>query len=291
MFQQLLIEKIDAAKQILASRGQVFENSASFQTPQHQISIHTCFGPLQCGKTVNQDAALAVIFDDNSKIKWACALADGVSSSLLSEVGSRIATWTALATFIENRQWTSPQSRAMTAMHVAQSAICELATALKGDLIDLKYKPSYLPAPAYRHVVNRQTCFQTTLCLVWCDGKSIFLASVGDSGALQSTTAKTCINLFFPDLAKSHVNAICPTIDKVELDHWQSIAATNTFLAVFTDGVAKGLTEKHGNQLPPAFNLRQAFSQGQAEDCLNDLVASTSEEAADNMTLLMVSPS
>lgn len=290
MLQKLLLEKINASRQILVSCGMVFENSASFRTSQQSVSIHTCLGPQQSGKSVNEDAALAACFEDGFPIKWACALADGVSSSLLSEVGSQVATWKALASLVEDRRWTTPKSRALRAVHAAQSAICQLAVALKEDLVELKYKPTYLPAAAYRHIVNRQTCFQTTLCLVWCDGKSIYIASVGDSGALQSTDAQSCIKLFFPDLEVSHVNAISPAIDKVKLDQWQKISAANTLLAVFTDGVAKGLTEQHGNQLPPAFSLQKAFSRGNAEDCLIELVASTSEEAADNMTLLITRP-
>ena len=288
MTQQLVFEEIETARKTLSDKGLVFESTASFQTSGQAVSIHTCIGPLQSGKTVNQDAALAVRFDDSFHIKWACALADGVSTSLLSEVGSRVATWTALAALVASPKWIRSHSRALKAFEAAQAAISELATKLKQDLDELRYKPSYLPAPAYRHVVNRQTCFQTTLCLVYSDGKSIHIATVGDSGALLYSDAKGCKELFFPDLSVSRVNAICPTIISIKLDQCLTIPASNSQLAVFTDGVAKGLAERLGNQVPVESDFRQVFSKERAEDYLIELAASTSEEAADNMTLLIV---
>lgn len=288
MTQQLVFEEIETARKTLSDHGLVFESTGSFQTSGEAVSIHTCIGPLQSGKTVNQDAALAVRFDDSFHIKWACALADGVSTSLLSEVGSRVATWTALAALVASPKWIRSHSRALKAFEATQAAISELGTKLKTDLGELRYKPSYLPAPAYRHVVNRQTCFQTTLCLVWLDRTSIHIASVGDSGALLYSDAKRCKELFFPDLSVSRVNAICPTINTVRLDQYLTVPASSSQLAVFTDGVAKGLAERFENQVPLGFDFPQAFPNERAEDCLSELAASTSEEAADNMTLLIV---
>lgn len=291
MLQQAILTHTDAARRTIAERGQALEHSGHFQTALHQVSFHTCIGTTQSGKTVNQDAVLAVVCDDRSPIKWACAIADGVSSSLLSEAGSRIATWVSLAALLQSQKWTSSQSRALAAIRSAQSAIADFGAVLQQDLVELKFKPSYLPAPAYRYVVSRQTYCQTTLCLVWCDGKSIFIANVGDAGALQSAPGKPCIKLFFPNLRVSQVNAISPLTPKVELDHWSKVAAPKANLAVFTDGVAKGLTERTGDELPADFNLEHRVLVRQAKECLEDLVAATSEEAADNMTLLAVSPS
>ncbi|QDV85405.1 protein phosphatase 2C domain-containing protein [Planctomycetes bacterium TBK1r] len=288
---ELEFEIIDASRRTIAQFGSVFETSGSFSTDQHSISFHTSIGPPQVGKTVNEDAILGFRSEDNSSIHWACAVADGVGSSTYPEVGSRSATWAALAYLVEHQKHRSARTQGIDAIHFAQAAILKLAATLKADLTDLKFKPSYLPTPAYRRVVNRQSCFQTTLCLVWCDGQSIFLASVGDSGALQSSANKGLSKLFFPDVTHPQVNALCPSLSTISIDDWQEISARQTSLAVFTDGVAKSLVDRHGDRIFKELEFDALFSSGSAERSLHDLELATPEDAADNMSLLLVRPS
>lgn len=285
---ELESEIVDASRQTIAQFGSVFETSGSFSTDQHSVSFHTSVGPPQVGKTVNEDAILGFLGIDNAPIRWACAIADGVGSSTFPEVGSRSATWAALACLVENQKHRSARRQGLDAVHFAHASILQLAATLKDDLADLKFKPSYLTARAYQHVVNRQSCFQTTLCLVWCDGQSIFLASVGDSGALQSSANGSLSKLFFPDVTHPQVNALCPSLSTITMDNWENVSARKTSLAVFTDGVAKSLVEQHGEILYDAREFDNLFSSGSAEGNLDALAAATSEDAADNMSLLLV---
>jgi len=280
-------EVIGASRSILKNYGEVFEHSADFVWGHHIVSAQTCLGPEQAGKTVNEDAILAIQCRDGSTIKWACAIADGVSTSVLSAVGSRVATWAALAGLCESTRRHSPKSQALDAVRYAHEGIRSLAKFLDDDHLELQFKPQYLPAPAYRRAVERRSCLQTTLCIVWCDGRSIFIASVGDSGALLSTRTDPCNSLFFPDVSSSQVNAVCSKLESIELDQWQQISASNLTLAVFTDGVAKSLAETYGSQLDD-FRLDNFTLANSATELLDTLATSTSEEAADNMSLLVV---
>lgn len=285
--EQLGSEVIGMAQGILENFGDVHEDSADFTCGNQVISARTCFGPEQAGKTINEDALLAIRCHDGSRITWACAIADGVGTSLLSSVGSRVSTWTALAGLFESANRRSPESQALDAMRSAKDAIRTVADALEEDLRDLRFKPKHLPAPAYRHAIKQLSCLQTTLCLVWCCGRSVFIASVGDSGALLSTNAVPEVPLFFPDVSSSHVKAIGPKLERIELDQWQQISVRRLSLAVFTDGVAKSLVEKYGSQLDE-FSLDTFIRTNSAADLLDTLTGSTSEEAADNMSLLVV---
>ena len=276
-------------EEVVSKYGMAYENTAQFSTDNQDVSLHTCFGPFQAGKTVNEDAVLGVKCNGTTTLKWVCALADGVGSSLLSQVGSRVATWVAIASLLECCDRTSHRKRADIAIAQALAAITTLGETLKQDVSELRYKPSYLPAPAYRHIVNRQTCFQTTLCLVWSDGRSIFLASVGDSGALHTYRGRNCKTLFFPEVSNPRVNAICPTLSDIGLDHWDKVKANQTTLAVFTDGVAKSLVEQHGDKFPKGFDLHEFCSRKHADNILTTMTETTSEEEADNMSLLVVS--
>ncbi len=177
---------IGKSKERVSQYGIVYENTAHFSTDSQRVSLHTCIGPPQPGKSINEDAVLGVKGNGTSAIEWVCAIADGVGSSLLSQIGSRVATWVAITSLFESSERTSPRKRADIAIAQTLAAIRTLGETLKQDVSELRYKPAYLPAPAYRHIINRQTCFQTTLCLVWSDHRSIFIASVGDSGALKT---------------------------------------------------------------------------------------------------------
>ena len=289
MFANIDDEVIAECKAVVAKYGAACEGTADFCTDDQSVSLHTCFGPPQAGKTLNEDAVLGIQCNDTAPIRWACALADGVGSSMLSEVGSRVATWVAIASLLECSHRTAPREQANTAFAQTLAAIGTLGEKLKNDVSELKYKPPYLPAPAYHYVVDQQMCFQTTLCLVWSDGSSIFVASVGDSGALQATSKHRCQTLFFPEVSDPQVNAICPTLHQIQLDHWQKLRAKQSTLAVFTDGVAKSLVEKHGTQFAKSFDVEDFCSGKQAVDLLADMTATTSEDEADNLSLLVVS--
>ena len=267
--------------------GEVFENTAEFSLDNHVVSVQTCFGPEQTGKSINQDAGLAIHCRNGSPIKWACAIADGVGTSPFSEVGSRAATWAALVGLCESTQRQRPKSQALDAVCRAHETIRILARSLEADLTKLRFKPKYLPAPAYRHAVERRSCFQTTLCIVWCDGHSIYIASVGDSGALLATKNEPCKCLFFPDVSSSYVNPISAGLESIGLDYWVQTPVGGVTVAVFTDGVAKSLAEQHGSQLAN-FGLHSFIQKRTASELLAVLSDSTSEEAADNMSLLVV---
>ena len=67
------------------------------------------------------------------------------------------------------------------------------------------------------------------------------------------------------------------------------VKAKQMTLAVFTDGVAKSLVEQHGDRFPELFNLHEFCSQKHADEILSSMTETTSEEEADNMSLLVVS--
>ena len=120
---------------VISKYGIACETSAQFCSGDHRLSLHTCFGPAQAGKTVNEDAVLGVQCNDSTPIKWACALADGVGSSLLSEVGSRVATWVAIASLLECSKRTAPRKRADVAIAQALSAIPQAGRTTKTGCI------------------------------------------------------------------------------------------------------------------------------------------------------------
>lgn len=87
------------SEECLSARGTVCAGSGCLSWSTGKLTMHTDYGRADQDKDTNQDFALAWVAadDQDGSVRWAIALADGVTSSWYAEYGAEIACWTALA--------------------------------------------------------------------------------------------------------------------------------------------------------------------------------------------------
>jgi hypothetical protein len=274
----------------LRRHGSVIAGTGAFNWKDGMLAIHTDFGPAGQDKEENQDFVLAwTPDDDKSTIDWAVAMADGVTSSFLSGDGARIACsagLTALITDEESRNW---RERARRAMNAAGTALGEVADEI---LIDPdRFRPAEEFDSTWRYLLREGRFLQTTLSLVWSEGRRLNVAIVGDGGVITDGYGSELTEVTeLIDEATNRVHALGPNNRIVsEFDFADSIELLGTgVVAIFTDGIGRGITQCPAELFEVIRNEQQSSDGQMARRIVQELMTRRPMDFEDNLTLALV---
>jgi len=279
----------------LYEHGEIRVGCGSFDLGFVHGSLYTGFGPRTQDKDTNQDYALAWWpHSDKSgtRVRFALALADGVTDSYRAEWGAALACWAALRDLSQANNSDEATAVGERAFVAAGNAIADLANELARDPRASCPEGQFLST--WRYMLLNGRLLETTLSLLWVEDERLCLAIVGDAGALwrvhDSSPSDQGRVLAQCDLATSVVRALgprCPTV--VPFDCWGEESLSDGFLCtLFTDGIGRSLGTDPLMILDDLDKLEAAAVPNQAHSYIEQALADRPEQFDDNVTLAIV---
>jgi serine/threonine protein phosphatase PrpC len=285
---------VSSDQQWLRHHGELAVGSGCMRSEQYCLAMHTDFGPLDQDKTTNQDYALAwkqhaiSMRDPPSLI---IAIADGVTSSFLSELASALVCSVAVRTLAEH-----VDDESVTPQRRIENAVTAAASAVSATVAELGRNPSGTCPPGiypitWRYMLQYGRLFQTTLTLAWFDGHWLRVGVVGDGGMLwwDDRVSRICVEAQC-DLATQEVHALGPAVEQpVVLDRYVDREMTRPFTcALFTDGVGRGIGASHALLLDELSSPESESADNPAERFIQRAIAGGGVEFSDNLTLAVL---
>jgi serine/threonine protein phosphatase PrpC len=283
------------SRQCLVERGETIVGSGCFRSGSVCGALHTDFGPKDQDKGTNQDYILAWrprAAKTRGDVRCAIALGDGLTTSFRSEYASALACWVALRAVVDADPTTAPKTLAGNAFNAAGLAIGRLADELGGDPQASCPPGQFLST--WKYILRKGALFQTTLTLAWLDQDAMYVAMVGDGGALwrsyEGNRKGTDRVLAACDLDSQHVYALGPTERCVqEFDCWREEKLNGPFLcALHTDGVGRGLGSDPLVLLDELENLQAEGEENAARRFIEQAIEQRPKEYGDNLTLAVI---
>jgi hypothetical protein len=253
--------------------------------------VHSEYGPATQDKDTNQDYVIA--WQDRAETQehdgfWAIVMSDGVTSSYWAERAAEVACWTSLASLIELWGSRGAKQLAVSSVDAAGEAIGRVADVITKS--PEKHRPKDEFEATWEYVLSEGLLLQTTLTLVWWDGR-LHIAIVGDGAvAVRDSSDAACRAVAGSDLQTSRVHAIGPNNRQVaELDGWDSLELQMPCsLAIFTDGVARGVSSDASEIFACADAAMKDGKTNPARCVLGSLQQNRPKEFEDNLTLGLV---
>ncbi|MDA7979475.1 MAG: protein phosphatase 2C domain-containing protein [Pirellulales bacterium] len=272
----------------LATTGNVCARSGVLAWSDGSLAIHTDFGPEGQDKDTNQDFALAwTSGNEEDALRWAVALADGVTSSWHAEHAAELACWKGLESLIQS----SPSEvRARDAFSAAGNAIGRVGDSIEADA------EAYLPegefASTWRFTLREGLLLQTTLSFTWMENGTIHLAFVGDGGAtveLCEGNQKSLEIVGDIDDCTNRVHALGPRNRQVsESDVYRAFDEQRVRrIGMYTDGVGRGLNTSSRSFLEELDDA-ESLHQNVAARLIAGWVNSAPNQFEDNLSLAVV---
>ncbi len=167
---------IQQATRRCKSRGKLILESGSFSNKRFSVSAATDSG----AKTENEDY-VALFQSDSHPQEIAIAIADGVGSSLLSEVAAKLACVTALGMIATAKRFDDAFP-----IQTASRVLRRIGSRIK-NASSIRLPDSVCPS-MWDAAVEYQKVFQTTLTVIWTDDEQLKILSLADGGILASAT-------------------------------------------------------------------------------------------------------
>jgi serine/threonine protein phosphatase PrpC len=208
------------------------------------INLLSIAGPEGSDKSdLNQDAALAWRADGphTRAPDWIVAVADGVTSSRSSELGSDFAVHQAIIQLLKAYDDNiRAEQLGGFVFNEIQKLFLQIGDKLKKH--PLKYIPPNEYATTWKRNVKKGRLLQTTLALAWAKGNQFHYASLGDSGLELYSNNNLRFKMKECDLDTNKVEAFGPNGG-----YHKSLLQTNTIklndpcvLILCTDGILRG---------------------------------------------------
>lgn len=207
----------------LEATGSLYEQQASMPPGETAASMASVAGE----KDRNEDAVLMWVPPAGSSVRWAAAVADGVSACFHPQLASRLACAVGLADVCENAA--SPSGSAP--VQAAQRCFDRLATLVQSDPDAMR--PAAATSSMWKRVVRDGAYAQTTLIVLWQDDAALHIEGVGDGGLLVEVAGD--LFEYLPGSNRS-VRCLGPGRSGFQVDYrlafprWSRVAA-------FTDGM------------------------------------------------------
>ncbi len=238
-------------------------------------------------KWPNEDFVLTWVpnSEGSENVAWAVAMADGVSSSYFAREAAELVCWTALEHLV-NSSSVSSLTVAEEAVSHATETLYQLGELVRADPQGCMPLDDY--ASTWAYVLRKGRFLQTTLTLAWECEDILFLAIVGDGGALLSSGKHETVDWITSKSKDSHVvHALGP--DKLsgqQLDLACSIEVSRAYeLALFTDGLHPAISGSPGYCFERP-TLRHAANSARA--IIGEWLQTDPSQFDDNLTLALV---
>ena len=282
----------EASHERLAAGGSLCTGSGVLAWNGGRLDLHTDFGPPDQDKEGNQDFVLAWVPHQprTQGLRWAVALADGVTSSYHAEVAAEVACWSGLAAVVGPE--TTPAERARAGIDAAGQSIGALADLIEDDAD--AHRPDGEFESSWRYTVREGLLLQTTLTLAWLEGNRFCVAMVGDGGAvveLDGGAEPRLEVLAEADASTSQVHALGPRNRTVlELDCWREVEIDGrSRLALYTDGVCRGVQLSERSLFAESDSVCRADGgTNVAESLVRRWIKTDARAFEDNLTLVLV---
>jgi hypothetical protein len=289
---------LDENRVWLAERGKVVIGSGCFKSGRISASLHSDFGPADQDKETNQDYALAwwpSAAEAQPRLRFALALADGLTTSFRSECAAALACWVGVRALVENVGAAQPADLAKLACNEAGLTIGQLADELARDPQDSCPEGQFLST--WKYILKKGGLFQTTLTLAWLDGDHFHIAMVGDGGALwrgyrgpRNAPQATDRILATCDLESHQVCALGPAQRSVQdFDCWHDEELNGPFLcALSTDGIGRARGASPRALLDELEGLQAAGEENPAQRFIERAIRQRPKDFDDNLTLAVI---
>ncbi|WDQ17018.1 protein phosphatase 2C domain-containing protein [Rhodopirellula sp. P2] len=270
-----LSDTISANSDALAERGTVLESPGFLETGKSVLSVASDHG----NKETNRDSFLAFVPLGDGDIKWAVAIADGVSASFESKLGSRLACYASVAALVrtEDQKQRSPISE-------CAETFLAIGERILGDA--RLCRPDQVPESHWTRFVQAGRLFQTTVMIAWQAGDQIFLDGIGDGGFVRDFD-RGCVPMMYLPSSSGPVTCLGAMTNVAEPQYRHQFASANQ-LYLFTDGVT-GSIERDCSQAIDV--MRRCVDRDRctvATDLLQFSIRSGASD--DNQTLAVISP-
>ena len=240
-------------------------------------SIHSA----AAGKAGNQDSTLLWVPFDVGRIRWAAAVADGVSCSFYAKCGSRLACHAALAVLLGLQERGDKVLRPLpSCVKMFQRIGRRIAECPEA------FRPAGCSQSIWRRVVRDGTLFQTTLLVVWQEGRRLHVDGIGDGGFILVYRPDAHPMTFFPS-SSGPVNCLGPKTLLDDRDYGHEFSQWNT-LAAFTDGVSDAISQNLDASLDRLHVAAADPQTNPAEVLIRFLDQQSPELIDDNMSALTV---
>lgn len=258
----------------LESAGSLYEQGASIEAGGAVVSTASVAGE----KDTNEDSIAMWIPPAGSPVRWASAIADGVSACLHPHLASRLAC---AAGLVEVQQNAAPPCNVapgnVSPVRAAQQQFDRLAGIVETDPEALR--PPNTTSSMWKRVLRDGAYAQTTLIVLWQDESALHIEGIGDGGIVVNLDGDP-----FEFLPQSNrpVNCLGPgrtglLIDyRLTFPHWSRVA-------VFTDGMTPWVRE--GGRV-----AMHRIGEGNEQATADQLVERCLQETPvrDNVSLLVV---
>ena len=223
---QLLLR--NAALQIskLEESGWVYEAEKTIKGQELTLAMSTDSG----GKEHNQDSAAMFVPRQPSPVYWAVAIADGITSSLESDLGSRLACLAALTVIKMFQDAGKPPRSPILSCQRYFNTLGERVCSSPDE-----YRPADSSQSGWARTVRDGRFAQTTLLVLWCDDRGLHFEGLGDGGFWLSVEPGMPPMLFRPD-SSGPVNCLGPLQHVTPID-FAFQTRTWEHAALFTDGL------------------------------------------------------
>jgi hypothetical protein len=272
---EILTDTIAADSEALIEQGTVLDTSGSLEAGKSVLSVASDHG----NKETNRDFFLAFVPNNDSDIKWAVAIADGVSASFESKLGSRLACYASVAALVR----AEGQSHRSPILECA-GTFRAIGARILGDA--LLCRPNQVPESHWTRFVQAGRLFQTTLMIAWQVGDRIFLDGVGDGGFVCDFD-RGCVPMMYLPSSSGPVTCLGAMSNVVDPQYRHQFTLVNQ-LYLFTDGVT-GSIERDCSQ---GISLMRRCVDRDRSMAASDLLRLSVRSGAsdDNQTLAVISP-
>jgi serine/threonine protein phosphatase PrpC len=290
----LLDASIQDCRERLLKTGRLIAQSGSARWGNGRLALHSDYGPPGQEKSENQDYALLwrpPEESDDQRLKWAAALADGVTCSFLPQWGARLACFQALEHLIAGPFVPEPLERAVQAVNAAGEALGRLAEQIAEN--GEQFRPDDEFPATWRMRLKWGQLLETTLTLAWLEDETLHVAMIGDGGGTARVVREGQVEdrlLSEGAIESDAVHALGPANRRIDaLDAWHQLPfGPGTTVALYTDGIGRFVGTSPGRLLDRVRDhVAASPDDNAAEAVVRELVNLGAESLEDNLTLLI----
>lgn len=267
-------ESIRVCGEGLSSAGLIIEGSGKAKIGETTVSLDSRTGE----RERNNDTVLLFVPRAPNPICWAAAIADGVSLSYESKLGSRLACHTSIASLFakSDGECHDPIARAAETFRQIGARIAD------GED---NCRPSDVSAGIWSRYVRQGQLFQSTLMVVWQVGDDVFLDGIGDGGFVLDHSPKQVPMMFLPDFdgPVNCLGAMTTVKTRGFGHHFTAIDG----LYLFTDGVTPAIETDLDQSISMVRRCACRDGRNLAADLLR--FAERSGASDDNLSLVAIS--
>ena len=270
-----LDNQIALCEERLMSSGSLYQQTGLIKSDEVRIAIASLVG----GQESNKDSVYCYWPASTSRLRWVVAVADGVSRSFGSKLGSSLACLASIEYLIEDQISDFPGDPV--------SPVSILFRDIGERLLKMpdQGRPPDVSKSLWSHCVQEGRLFQTTLMVLWQSDNEIHLCGVGDGGFTVDYDANRMPMVFIPRFDEN-VECLGAMTGMTRSQFYHRFTDCDR-ICLFTDGLSPAILSDY----VAALKLwRRIPARGDLNEALRVLkLSERTGEIDDNISIAMVS--